>query len=46
LSETTGIRKIAFLGDYLPRKSGIATFTHDPQAAMTEQYPEAESFVV
>ena len=23
------IRKIAFIGDYLPRKCGIATFTHD-----------------
>jgi glycosyltransferase involved in cell wall biosynthesis len=42
----TGIKKIAFLGDYLPRKCGIATFTHDLRKAVTEQYPETESFVV
>jgi glycosyltransferase involved in cell wall biosynthesis len=41
----TEIKKIAFLGDYLPRKCGIATFTHDLRKAMTEQYPETESFV-
>lgn len=28
------IRKIAFLGDYLPRKCGIATFTADVLTAM------------
>jgi hypothetical protein len=27
------IRKIAFLGDYLPRKCGIATFTSDVLSA-------------
>ena len=26
---TPGLQKIAFVGDYLPRKCGIATFTHD-----------------
>jgi glycosyltransferase involved in cell wall biosynthesis len=42
----TRIKKIAFLGDYLPRKCGIATFTHDLRKAMAEQFPETESFVV
>lgn len=42
----TEIKKIAFLGDYLPRKCGIATFTYDLRKAMAEQYPEAESFVI
>jgi hypothetical protein len=28
------IRKIAFLGDYLPRKCGIATFTTDLHRAV------------
>ena len=28
------IKKIAFLGDYLPRKCGIATFTSDLRAAV------------
>jgi glycosyltransferase involved in cell wall biosynthesis len=40
------IRKIAFVGDYLPRKCGIATFTHDMHASLAARYPEAECFVV
>ena len=39
------IKKIAFLGDYLPRQCGIATFTHDLRKAMAERYPQTESFV-
>jgi glycosyltransferase involved in cell wall biosynthesis len=39
------IKKIAFLGDYLPRKCGIATFTYDLRKAMAEEFPETESFV-
>ena len=27
--DNSEINKIAFVGDYLPRKCGIATFTHD-----------------
>src|SRR5271168_2750348 len=45
MNPATEIKKIAFLGDYLPRKCGIATFTHDLRKAMAEQYPETESFV-
>ncbi|TWT85288.1 D-inositol 3-phosphate glycosyltransferase [Posidoniimonas polymericola] len=30
------VRKIAFVGDYFPRKCGIATFTHDLRKAVTE----------
>ncbi len=40
------IKKIAFIGDYLPRKCGIATFTHDLRGAVAERYPDVESFVV
>ena len=29
MQSAPGIRKVAFLGDYLPRKCGIATFTTD-----------------
>src|SRR5208282_5504484 len=32
-------------GDYLPRKCGIATFTSDLRASLTEEYPNVESFV-
>ena len=41
----TEIKKIAFLGDYLPRKCGIATFTHDLRQAVAERYPATETFV-
>lgn len=39
-------RKIAFVGDYLPRQCGIATFTHDLRHAVAAACPEAECFVV
>src|SRR5262249_45846758 len=40
------IRKIAFLGDYLPRKCGIATFTHDLCSSVARAYPGTDCFVV
>ena len=40
------IRKIAFVGDDLPRKCGIATFTHDMCASVAGRFPDAECFVV
>jgi glycosyltransferase involved in cell wall biosynthesis len=40
------IRKVAFVGDYLPRQCGIATFTHDMYASVAGQFPEAECFIV
>lgn len=40
------IRKIAFVGDYLPRKCGIATFTHDMCDSLANRFPEADCFVV
>ncbi len=43
--QITEIKKIAFLGDYLPRKCGIATFTSDLRGALRERYPSVESFV-
>jgi glycosyltransferase involved in cell wall biosynthesis len=39
------IKRIAFIGDYLPRKCGIATFTADLRAALDSKYPNVESFV-
>ena len=45
MNPITQIKKIAFLGDYLPRKCGIATFTYDLRKAMTDQYPQTETFV-
>jgi glycosyltransferase involved in cell wall biosynthesis len=40
------IRKIAFLGDYLPRKCGIATFTSDLLASVATEYPQSQCFAV
>ena len=45
-TRTTEIRKIAFIGDYLPRKCGIATFTHDVCTSVATQYPGSDCFVV
>ena len=39
------LQKIAFVGDYLPRKCGIATFTHDLRNAV-DQFAMAECIVV
>ncbi len=41
----TEIRKVAFIGDYLPRKCGIATFTSDLRTAVTARFPRVETFV-
>jgi glycosyltransferase involved in cell wall biosynthesis len=41
----SNLRKIAFIGDYPPRKCGIATFTHDLRAAVAQFVP-AECIVV
>ncbi|MDQ7780007.1 MAG: glycosyltransferase family 4 protein [Planctomycetota bacterium] len=39
-------RKIAFLGDYLPRKCGIATFTTDLRRAVAAEFPAMQCLVV
>ena len=46
MEATSEIRKIAFLGDYLPRKCGIATFTADLCESVAAEYPNTECFVV
>jgi len=45
MGQAPEIKKIAFLGDYLPRKCGIATFTHDFCQAVSTEYPQVDSFV-
>ena len=46
LKETSKIRKIAFVGDHLPRKCGIATFTSDLLAAVAGVYPRTQCLAV
>jgi len=43
---TAAIRKVAFLGDYLPRKCGIATFTTDLRCAVAAEFPAIQCPVV
>ena len=40
------IRTIAFLGNYLPRKCGIATFTSDVLSAVAARHPRSRCFAV
>ncbi|PAX07153.1 glycosyltransferase family 4 protein [Sphingomonas lenta] len=35
-----GVRRIALIGNFLPRKCGLATFTTDVHAAMRARFPE------
>ena len=46
MQNPTAIRKVAFLGDYLPRKCGIATFTSDLRCAMASAFPALQCLVV
>jgi len=46
MKETSKVSKIAFVGDYLPRKCGIATFTSDILQAVATAHPRSECFAV
>ncbi len=46
MEKPTELRKIAFLGDYLPRKCGIATFTTDLRCAVAAEFPALRCLVV
>jgi glycosyltransferase involved in cell wall biosynthesis len=45
-AESNELNKIAFLGDYLPRKCGIATFTTDLRCALAVEFPAFQCPVV
>src|SRR5215472_5017527 len=46
MKEGFKVRKIAFVGDHLPRRCGIATFTSDLLAAVAAANPESQCFSV
>jgi glycosyltransferase involved in cell wall biosynthesis len=46
MDETSKVRKIAFVGDHLPRKCGIATFTSDLLGAVAAAHPRSQCFCV
>jgi glycosyltransferase involved in cell wall biosynthesis len=40
------LKRVAFIGNYLPRRCGIATFTHDLHRAVSTARPDLETCVV
>lgn len=46
MTDTSAVREIAFIGDHLPRKCGIATFTTDLRSAVASLYPQSRCFAV
>src|SRR5512136_1406191 len=46
MKEPSKIHKIAFVGNHLPRKCGIATFTSDLLAAVADAHPQSQCFAV
>src|SRR5207247_1662999 len=46
MKESSKVRKIAFVGDHLPRKCGIATFTSDLLAAVAAAHPQSQCLSV
>lgn len=46
MKDISKVRKVAFVGDHLPRKCGIATFTADVMAAVANAYPLSQCFCV
>lgn len=46
MRENSRVRKIAFVGDHLPRKCGIATFTSDLLGAVANAHPRNQCFSV
>ena len=46
MKETSKVRKIAFVGDHLPRRCGIATFTSDLLAAVATAHPQSQCLSV
>jgi glycosyltransferase involved in cell wall biosynthesis len=46
MKEYSKVRKIAFVGDYLPRKCGIATFTSDLLTSVAAAHPQSQCLAV
>src|SRR6266496_3876673 len=40
------LKRVAFIGNYLPRQCGIATFTTDLSASFSERFPQIQSMVL
>lgn len=46
MKTASDIQTIAFIGNYLPRKCGIATFTSDLLGAVSARHPQSRCFAV
>lgn len=46
MNNRSEIRKAAFVGDYLPRLCGIATFTKDILTSVAARFPQVQCFAV
>jgi glycosyltransferase involved in cell wall biosynthesis len=46
VSSLSSIKRVAVIGNYLPRQCGIATFTTDLTDALTAQYPDRNYFAL
>ena len=44
--DTAQLKRVAFIGNYLPRKCGIATFTSDLAESFAEQFPAVQTFAL
>ncbi len=46
INNTPELRRVAFIGNHLPRKCGIATFTTDLGEAFAEEYPHIKTLTL
>ncbi|MGD9200139.1 MAG: glycosyltransferase [Chitinispirillia bacterium] len=46
MNEIATIRKVAFVGNYIPRHCGIATFTTDLCRSVSSEYPNTQCIVI
>lgn len=46
MSHPSQIRQVAFIGNHLPRKCGLATFTHDLVAGLQNKHPKTDFWVL
>jgi glycosyltransferase involved in cell wall biosynthesis len=46
LESNIGLKRVAFIGSYLPRQCGIATFTSDLSRSIAAEFPQINTFAV
>lgn len=46
MQDRTGLNQVAFIGNHLPRRCGLATFTTDVCRAVAAEFPQTDCFAV